>query len=154
MTKFQASTRDPRDKPSVFSEQAQYKPPHSSWSENDETSDKKVWKEREKSQKTSDSLDNLRVEETNMDGAPEATLKRVPCIRYLTTFREKFVSALFDSRSEVNTFRRRSTATFPKELHLRVRLIALWDAFSRRSTKTRWHHAGYLWNSSRSFLDD
>ena len=43
-------------------------------------------------QKTSDSLGNLRVDETNVDGAPEATLERVPCIRYPTTFREKSVS--------------------------------------------------------------
>ena len=32
-------------------------------------------------QKNSDCLGNLRVDETNMDGAPEATLKRIPCIR-------------------------------------------------------------------------
>ena len=47
---------------------------------------------REKPQKTGDSLDNLRVEEINVDGALEATLKRVPCIRYPTTFPEKSVS--------------------------------------------------------------
>ena len=31
-------------------------------------------------QKTSDSLGNLYVDETNVDGAPEATLERIPCI--------------------------------------------------------------------------
>ena len=36
---------------------------------------------RGKPEKTSDSLDNLRVEEINMDGGLEATLKRVLCIR-------------------------------------------------------------------------
>ena len=37
-------------------------------------------------QKTSDSLGNLRIEETNVDGAPEATLEQVPCIRPWNTF--------------------------------------------------------------------
>ena len=100
MAKFQASTRDPRDKPSVFSKEAQYKPPHSLWSENSETFDKKVWKKREKPQKTSDSLDNLCVKGTHVDGALEVTLERVPCIRYPTTFWEKSVSALLDSRTK------------------------------------------------------
>ena len=53
-------------------------------------------------QKTSDSLANLRVEETNLDGAPEATLKRVLCI------------------CKVNVIH----PTFAKELALRVKLIA------------------------------
>ena len=35
---------------------------------------------RERPQKTSNSLDNLRVNETNVDGAPEATLEQVLCI--------------------------------------------------------------------------
>ena len=52
--------------------------------------------------KTSNSLGNLRVDETNMDDALEATLKRVPCIR------------------EVNAIH----TTFAKELGLRVRPIA------------------------------
>ena len=56
-----------------------------------------------------------------MNGAPEATLERVPCIRYPTTFREKSVLALLDSGSEVNAFQRRSTAIFAKELGLRIR---------------------------------
>ena len=50
VAKFQASPRNPRDKPFVFSEQAQYKSPYSSWSENGETSDKKVWKDRDTSE--------------------------------------------------------------------------------------------------------
>ena len=35
----------------------------------------------ETSKKTSDSLGNLRVDETNMDGAPEETLEQISCIQ-------------------------------------------------------------------------
>ena len=44
-------------------------------------------------------------------------LERVPCIRYPTTFREKSVSALLDSRSEDNAI----YPTFAKELGLPIR---------------------------------
>ena len=54
-------------------------------------------------QKTSDCLGNLRVDETNIDDASEATLERIPCIR------------------KVNAIH----PTFAKELGLRVRPIAL-----------------------------
>ena len=40
----------------------------------------KCLEQRTATQKTSDSLGNLRVDETNVDSAPEATLKRIPCI--------------------------------------------------------------------------
>ena len=40
------------------------------------------------SQKTSDSLGNLRIDETNVEDAQEATLKQVPSIRYPITFPE------------------------------------------------------------------
>ena len=46
---------------------------------------------REQPEKTSNSLDDLRVEEINLDGGLEASLKRVPCIRYPTTYLEKSV---------------------------------------------------------------
>ena len=46
----------------------------------------------EESQKASDSLSNLHIDETNMDGALEVTFERVPCIRYLITFCRKSVS--------------------------------------------------------------
>ena len=39
-------------------------------------------------QKTSDGFGHLRVDETNVDGTPEATLERVPCIRYLVRFQK------------------------------------------------------------------
>ena len=39
-------------------------------------------------QKTSDSLGGPRVDKTNVDGAPEATLERVPCSRYMVQFRK------------------------------------------------------------------
>ena len=81
-------------------------------------------------------------------------LERVLCIRYPTTFREKSVSALLDSGSEVNAFWRRSTATFAKELGFRIRPGAPWDAFRCQSAKNRRYHAGYLWNGSRSILGD
>ena len=55
---------------------------------------------REKPEKTSDSLDNLRIEEINMDGGSEATLERVPCIQYPTTYLEKSVPTQKASESE------------------------------------------------------
>ena len=73
-------------------------------------------------QKTSDYLGNLRVDETNMDGAPEVILERIPCI-----WKVKAIHP-----------------TFAKELGLQVRPIAFWDAFQYRSTENRRHHAGYL----------
>ena len=104
VAKFQASTRDPRDKSSASSAwHPHFSHPHSSQSESGETSEKGCRKEKEKQrclkheranvnvpnvastgprqgrtetpQKTSDCLGNLRVDEANMDGAPEATLK-------------------------------------------------------------------------------
>ena len=57
---------------------------------------------REKSQKTSDNLSNLRIDKTNMDGASEATLERILCIWK--------VNAIYP--------------IFAKELGLRVRPIA------------------------------
>ena len=72
-------------------------------------------------QKTSDCLGNLRVDETNIDGALEATLKRIPCIR------------------KVNAIH----PTFAMELGLRIRLIALplgclSTSEHRKSTAPRW----------------
>ena len=42
-------------------------------------------------QKTSNSLGNLRVKETNVNDAPEAIFEWIPCIWYSTTFCEKSV---------------------------------------------------------------
>ena len=45
-------------------------------------------------QKTSDSLGNPRVEEINLDGAPEATLEQVPCIRKVNVIQPTFAKEL------------------------------------------------------------
>ena len=62
----------------------------------------------------------------------------------------KFVLALLDSKSEVNTIH----PTFAKELGLQIRSGAFWDAFWCRSAENRRHHSGYLWNGSRSLFGD
>ena len=101
-------------------------------------------------QKASDSLSNLRIDKTNVDGALGTTFEQVLYIRYPTTFWEKSVSALLDSRSEFNTIH----PTFAKELGLSIRPIAPWNVFQRQGTENWRHHARYLWNGSRSFLGD
>ena len=45
-------------------------------------------------QKTSDSLSNLRVDETNVDSAPEATLERVPYIHEVNAIHPNFAKEL------------------------------------------------------------
>ena len=45
-------------------------------------------------QKTNDSLGNPRFEETNLDGAPEAILKQVPCIRKVDIIHPTFAKEL------------------------------------------------------------
>ena len=77
-------------------------------------------------------------------------LEQVLYIRYPTTLREKFVSALLNSESEVNAIH----PIFAKELGLWVRPGTLWDIFRCRSAKNRRHNTRHLWNDIYNLLAD
>ena len=88
---------------------------------------------REKFQETSDCLNNLCVEETNMDSASKATLERVLCIWYPTTFPEKFVSTQ-EVRSMPYTLALRNWASGSDQALFGCFLISE----RRKSTTPRW----------------